>query len=356
MKLILTGGFLGSGKTTAIQQACSLLLKKNIRVAVITNDQGKELVDSKFLEGFYIPVKEVTKGCFCCNYNDMLQNIYYFNEQIHPEIIFAESVGSCADLIATIAKPLAEMHPELNVNISVFSDANLLYSIITGTSSFIDDSVRYIFKKQIEEADILMLNKVDLLDEKQTEEVQKFMQQEYPSKKILLQNSLDKHNVEQWLNCINEIQSLQRTSLEVDYEIYAAGEAKLAWLDAVLTVHTEKLPAIKIVLLLAECVREKIMQQQLTIGHIKYLINDGSHQYKISYTTVMQPQNILSDETSLKASAIINARVQTKPIVLKHIIDEAIYEVALKTKSKIQVQSISAFQPGFPKPTHRIGN
>ncbi len=35
MKLILTGGFLGSGKTTAIQKACSLLLKENKKVAVV---------------------------------------------------------------------------------------------------------------------------------------------------------------------------------------------------------------------------------------------------------------------------------------------------------------------------------
>ena len=36
MKLILAGGFLGSGKTTAIQHACDLLLKEKVKVAVIT--------------------------------------------------------------------------------------------------------------------------------------------------------------------------------------------------------------------------------------------------------------------------------------------------------------------------------
>src|SRR5947208_3115591 len=138
MKMILTGGFLGSGKTTAIQQACNLLSKENKSVAVITNDQGEELVDSKFIESSSIPVKEVTKGCFCCNYNALLQNIYYFNEHINPQIIFAESVGSCTDLVATIAKPLAEMHPELIVNISVFADAHFLYSLINCTAAFID--------------------------------------------------------------------------------------------------------------------------------------------------------------------------------------------------------------------------
>lgn len=183
MKFILTGGFLGSGKTTAIQQACNLLLQENKKVAVVTNDQGEELVDSKFIEGFSIPVKEVVKGCFCCNYNALLQNIYAFNKEINPDIIFAESVGSCTDIVATIAKPLAEMHPEFSVSISVFVDVSLLHSLITGTSSFIDDSVRYIFKKQMEEADVLILNKIDLLNAAQLDEVLQAIEQEYPSKK-----------------------------------------------------------------------------------------------------------------------------------------------------------------------------
>ncbi len=54
MKLFLMGGFLGSGKTTAIQQAC-LLLQKEVRVGVITNDQGVQLVDRAFLQNMEVP-------------------------------------------------------------------------------------------------------------------------------------------------------------------------------------------------------------------------------------------------------------------------------------------------------------
>ena len=325
MKLILTGGFLGSGKTTAIQQACKLLTKENKTVAVITNDQGEELVDSKFMESSSIPVIEVTKGCFCCNYNALLQNIYYFSKEINPEIIFAESVGSCTDLIATIAKPLAEMHPELTVNISVFVDAYFLHSLINGTASFIDDSVRYIFKKQMEEADILILNKIDLLNEEQLKEVKQIIQQDYPLKKILLQNSLNDIDVQQWLDCLNEKNIAERKSLEIDYEIYGEGEAKLAWLDAVVQVKTKKLAALKAALLFTEIMYQKIKEQQLTIGHLKYFIDDGSEQYKISYTTTsIQQQNLLFNNASINATVIINARVQTQPEILKQIFNEAI--------------------------------
>ena len=356
MKLILIGGFLGSGKTTAIQQACTLILKENQKVAVITNDQGDALVDTKFIEGFSIPVKEVIKGCFCCNYNDLLQNIYHFSEQINPDIIFGETVGSCTDIVATIAKPLAEMHPELEVNISVFVDAYLLHSIITGTSSFIDNSVRYIFKKQMEEADVLILNKTDLLTTVELETIKKVVQQEYGSKKILLQNSLDENDVKQWINCFEAPTSSQRKSLDINYTIYGAGEAKLAWLDAVLFFQTEKLPAVKAAALFAEIVYEKIRQQEFTIGHLKYLIDDKNNQFKISYTTSDHHQSSVLNGASSTASVIVNARVQTEPETLQHIIFEAIDETALKANCKIQVQSLSAFKPGFPTPTHRIGN
>jgi G3E family GTPase len=354
MKLILTGGFLGSGKTTAITQACSLLLKQNNKVAVITNDQGEKLADSKYIEQFSIPVKEVTKGCFCCNYNELLKNIYHFNEQINPDIIFAESVGSCTDLVATVAKPLVEMHPELSVSISVFVDVYLLHSIINGTSAFIDDEVQYIYKKQMEEADILILNKVDLLNEQEFEEVNSFMQQEYKGKKILLQNSFNEKDVELWLSSIEQAVPAQRTSLEIDYTIYGAGEAKLAWLDATVFISAAKMQASKIAAQLAELMFEKIKQEEFTIGHLKFLINDGMRQYKLSYTTAWHVENISFIHTSHTASFLINARVQTKPELLQKILYEATSEISLKTNSQVEIQSLSAFQPGFPRPTYRI--
>lgn len=67
MKIYLVGGFLGSGKTTAIAKACQSLAKEGKSAAVITNDQGTELVDTIYMRSLHIPVCEVVNGCFCCN-------------------------------------------------------------------------------------------------------------------------------------------------------------------------------------------------------------------------------------------------------------------------------------------------
>jgi hypothetical protein len=102
---------------------------------------------------------------------------------------------------------------------------------------------------------------------------------------------------------------------------------------------------------------QKIKERELTIGHLKYLIDDSEQFYKISYTTTsIQKQDLLFNSTSLNASVIINARVQTTPKILEQIFYAAVDEAALQTNSNIQIQSLSAFKPGFPKPTYRKAN
>ena len=277
MKLFLVGGFLGSGKTTAIQQACMELLYDDVKVAVITNDQGSRLVDTTFIRSFSIPIQEVVNGCFCCNYEHLDHSISLLIEQHDPAIIFAESVGSCTDLVATIAKPLAKFHPQLDVSISVFADACLLLSLVNGASCFLDETVQYIYKKQLEEADIIVVNKIDLLDNDELQQVKEILQSDYSGKKILFQNSLNKESIQKWINDLNNYKTPgHRKSLDLDYDIYGEGEAKLGWMDADLSIITADHNAYEATLTLINKIFSKIIELQLPIGHLKFLIDDGS--------------------------------------------------------------------------------
>ncbi len=64
MELHVVGGFLGSGKTTAIIGAAKYLMAHGKRVGVVTNDQGRYLVDTAFFRSEAVPTVEVTGGCF----------------------------------------------------------------------------------------------------------------------------------------------------------------------------------------------------------------------------------------------------------------------------------------------------
>jgi G3E family GTPase len=109
MNLHIVGGFLGSGKTTAIINASRRIMARGRTVGVITNDQGKYLVDTAFVRASGIPAVEVIGGCFCCNYDDLQARLDQLRDSARPDTIFAESVGSCADIVATVLKPLIEL-------------------------------------------------------------------------------------------------------------------------------------------------------------------------------------------------------------------------------------------------------
>ena len=105
-------------------------------------------------------------------------------------------------------------------------------------------------------------------------------------------------------------------------------------------------------------IHAKIGAAALPIGHIKFFMDDGQRQQKISFTTVNRDRaNAVN--ISLHANDItmlINARVQTDPAVLETLIDEVENEVAHQTGSTILVKKLAAFQPGYPRPTYRMAD
>jgi G3E family GTPase len=180
MKINLLSGFLGSGKTTAMCAAAKALLQQGIHTGVITNDQGIKLVDSEFFKSTDIPSRQVTGGCFCCNYAALDSSIQSLVAANKTAVIFAESVGSCTDIVATVLKPLLQFYPTAQVTISVFADVRLLQLMLNKETNLFDETVNYIYLKQLEEAGIIVVNKTDLIDKTTLAEIKVLMKQQYP--------------------------------------------------------------------------------------------------------------------------------------------------------------------------------
>src|SRR5687768_10964036 len=66
---IMIGGFLGAGKTTAVARLAQRLTQRGLKVGLITNDQGRELVDTQMLRSKGFATEEIPGGCFCCRFN-----------------------------------------------------------------------------------------------------------------------------------------------------------------------------------------------------------------------------------------------------------------------------------------------
>ena len=160
-RLILVGGFLGAGKTSLLWEAAQRLAKRGLRVGLITNDQAPALVDTAFLSRGGVNVAEVNGSCFCCNFQGLLDAMSKVRTAVEADVLIAEPVGSCTDLSATIVQPLkARFGRKLVISpLSVLADPMRLADILGGGTSGLHPSAAYIFRKQLEEADIAVISK-----------------------------------------------------------------------------------------------------------------------------------------------------------------------------------------------------
>ena len=352
MKIHLLCGFLGSGKTTAIQQASLALLQQGVKTGVVTNDQGSQLVDGGWFQFLNIPQRQVVNGCFCCNYQQLEAGIGSLSAAMGIETIFAESVGSCTDIVATVVKPLLQCHATAQITVSSFADVRLLQMILDKTGNSFDEEVRYIYLKQLEEAGIIVVNKIDLISSQQLELVKATMQEQYGGKIILYQDSLDKDCIRHWLNVLETYRSVKSlSSLAIDYDIYAAGEAKMGWVDHSLEIIAANGNALRLAEKMINSIYESVVNFQYPIGHIKFLVNNS---LKISFTSAAETAAILPKAPAASVSLLINMRVQAAPAILVELIEKAVSEAQIESGCTVVQGDLAAFRPGYPMPLHRL--
>ncbi len=156
--VIFVGGFLGAGKTTLILAAARELKQRGMRCAAILNDQSDALVDTQLAELHGVPSGEVTEGCFCCRLSDLTTQLDAMRAYA-PDVIFAEPVGSCTDISATVLHPLLDDGAYRVAPLTVLVDPSVQRRCMRENA---DGDIAFLFRKQLEEADLVCMTKSDL--------------------------------------------------------------------------------------------------------------------------------------------------------------------------------------------------
>ena len=340
--LLTIGGFLGAGKTTLIARAASILAKRGKRVVVVTNDQAPELVDTAIIELAGVPSAEVAGACFCCAFTDFAAKTRDLIAKHQPDVVLAEPVGSCVDIAATVLRPLAlEAGSLLHVApFSVVVDPAALREIEAGA---VDPATAYIYRLQLREADVLLLNKCDGEQDPALAEAE--LSAQCPSAAVFRVSAATSDGVEVWLDAVLAAAQGGGKRIEVDYDTYAAGEAALGWLNATVELRGGDW----------ETVLPRLMQaiNLRGIAHLKCLLRSGALVLVANSVTgrpAPHQRRLAAGAPTLDARVIVNARIACPPAELRQAVEAAIATVGLDGR----VKSIRAFSPGRPVPIHRI--
>ena len=361
IRFLMVGGFLGAGKTTTIGKLAAHYVAQGKNVALVTNDQAYDLVDTHTLRAQGFNVGEVPGACFCCKFDDLIDTVGSMSAETTPDIVIAEPVGSCTDLVATVIQPMRELFGdrfELGPLV-VLLKPNHGKKILSQTQGKgFSPKAEYIFLKQLEEADSIAVNKIDRLSEQEQKELLALVGQRFPDVKCFGLSSKTGDGFEELIAAVEAEPVKRNQMMEMDYKIYAEGEAELGWLNCQVAASAdERFSLDEVVLKLVEQIGSSLAAADHEVAHLKVLgqtLNDAAVANLVG-SSVEAELSLASEIKPTSADLLVNARVAVDPDQLSEIVQSVTKKLASELNMTLTVGNIQSFRPGKPEPTHRSG-
>ncbi len=359
-RYIMIGGFLGAGKTTAILQLAQKLHGQGTRVGLITNDQSFGLVDTALLNSQGLPVEEITGGCFCCRFQSLMDAAGKLTEAAAPDVFIAEPVGSCTDLRAAVSYPLRRIYGDQYeiAPLSVLVDpvrAGRILGLDSGKA--FSEKVLYVYDKQLEEADIIVINKTDLLDSAKLEQLRAALAAKYANAKVVAMSARTGDGTEPWHSSMLAEEMDLREAPEVDYEIYAEGEAMLGWLNAAARIDASApFDGNAFLRRIAADIQGRLAKGGGEIAHLKMTLapdegNDLGVLNLVRSDGKAESIHQLQDDLDA-GELLVNLRAEADPELLSEAVLAALQ--GLSPEFNVKIEHTEYFRPGKPQPTYRM--
>lgn len=359
-RFIMIGGFLGAGKTTTVGRLARHFTEQGLRVGIVTNDQTTDLVDTQSLRAQGFEVGEVAGACFCCNFNELTDTVEKLAADTLPDVILAEPVGSCTDLVATVVRPLMQVYQRpfdfspYGVILKPSHGGRILRKETDGGFS---PKAEYIFRKQLEEADFILLNRVDQLSDAEIAELTQLLNADFPGRPILPISAKTGAGFDAVLKHLDQRGPIGQRVMELDYDIYAEGEAELGWLNSQVAITADAafdLDAL-VIDLITRLHRQFVASRSET-AHLKTIGTcDGGYAVANAVSNHTQPELSLPSQVQTRvARVVVNARVATAPDLLAELVKREVSAACSQINARHNIATLQSFRPGRPVPTHRI--
>jgi G3E family GTPase len=362
--LLFIGGFLGSGKTSLMGRVAERLALAGRRVGLVTNDQAAELVDTASLRRSGLTVDEVAGGCFCCRFDVLLSALERLREAALPEFLVCEPVGSCTDISATVLQPLKRFYPgayQISPYTVLADPARLLRLTGGDPEKSFPGEIFYIFRTQMDEADALALTKTDLHPPGVLDALEARLRETYPEKPLFRLSSETGEGLAGWLDWTLAGHGGGRLA-EVDYDVYAKGEAMLGWLNATVAVDwPAPVESAAVVRAWVEAFQHELGECGAELAHLKIIFQSeggsvrGNVTHREEVVRLARYPAAFSDTRS-GGTFTVNCRACVSPETLEAVFERATQAVRKGYSGEWTTRTREVFSPARPEPTHRFAS
>jgi len=345
-KFMVVGGFLGSGKTTSMIAFADYMDEHHQKAAIISNDLGaKNLVDAIFTSMSGCCSTEIAGDCICFQTEALVDKIKRLTDVEHADIVMSDIPGCGIGALDHVYFKLnREYKDEFDLApFMIIVDPERLRMIMPEQADInLPDEMSYLFRTQLLEADVIVLNKIDTVHEKTVNDCIAFLQKTYQGVPVFPISAKEKLNIGP---VVDYVLAHEARLIEIDTgyggEEFLAAEAKLCWYDRRFFVSRDaKFDGNAFMNDYIETIRELLRKNHKNVPHLKVYAAAEDNDFGkaslvgIDYEAVYDRKIEREYE---KYTVIVNARAACDSDLLEKLMEEAMRSVTEKYDLKVKV-------------------
>lgn len=346
IRFMVVSGFLGAGKTTTMIALAEHMNKTFGETAIIANDLGANLVDTNLTQTSGCTVAEIASGCICYQMDNTVDQIRRLRDKDGAVFVMSDIPGCGVGALDHVYHRLATDNAD-EFTLSPFTvvvDPERLRMIMPERADInLPEELVYLLKLQLEEADLVVLNKADLLAPEDVERYVDFLHAACPDIPVMVISALERTGIEELAEFIATHETALKNFSVRNNQEFADAEAKLTWYNRRLYLKTNdggKIDCNAVVGDLIESIRMGLIEKKRNVPHLKTFATSGNGDFNkasligVDYD-VEYAQQFLRPHKNLRM--IVNARAVCESRPLARLMDDALDEVCEKYDLDCQV-------------------
>ena len=368
-KYMIVSGFLGSGKTTTM-----IAMARNINKrlqdagqeghsAIIANDLGaKNLVDADYTRTADVAINEITGDCICYVTEDLVSHIDRLAND-GANIVISDIPGCGVGALNHVYVTLTEDYPgkyDLLPLVCLVDPIRLRMILPEKADIHLPEEMRFVLNAQLAEADVIVLNKCDLIDETEREADLAFIRAAYPDTPVMAMSARTGEGVDEVVDYVLAHQApAEWRDLGTDSDEFDSAEAQMCWYNRRFFAEErdgKNIDFNAVIEDFMEAIREGLIEARRNVPHLKlFAAGEGDDFVKCSIVGVdydLEFERKLDHEYS-GIAIVVNARAVCESETFGDIAEDAMDEIKSKYNLKCRVIFTECF--GFADEGRRNG-